>query len=106
MMIQKIMTSLRSAINNLLKNYTEPLFSIVNENDALEKEAFKKMQEEVNNVMHNEVEIFNKIKEEIIANENEESTIIKEKTKEELITEKKMKLNKMNMKMIQINRIT
>lgn len=88
-MIQKIMTSLRSAINDLLKNYTEPLFSIVNENDALEKEAFRKMQEEVNNVMHNEVEIFNKIKEEIIANENEESTIIKEKTKEELITEKK-----------------
>jgi len=88
-MIQKIMTSLRSAINNLLKNYTEPLFSIVNENDALEKEAFRKLQEEVNNAMHNEVEIFNKIKEEIIANENEESTIIKEKTKEELITEKK-----------------
>jgi hypothetical protein len=106
MMIQKIMTALRSAINNLLKNYTEPLFPIVNENDALEKEAFRKMQEEVNNVMHNEVEIFNKIKEEIIANENEESTIIKEKTKEELITEKKIKLNKMNMKMIQINRIT
>ena len=105
-MIQKIMTSLRSAINNLLKNYTEPLFSIVNENDALEKEAFRKLQEEVNNAMHNEVEIFNKIKEEIIANENEESTIIKEKTKEELITEKKMKLNKMNMKMIQINKIT